>query len=181
MDIYELEEERKGKTDWSVSDRRIMITWVVRKAWDRVKEQREMIAGSFLRAGITIRPDGSQDNLISIKGIENIDFSGWEKAGDITIKSEELVDRLCDEEELSFGPDEEFDEDTLLYALRHLKVPQLQKMATLNRLSAKGKKEELVERLRSYLTAIETVGDSITVQIGAPAVVAIDDDNHSWP
>ncbi|KAG7406701.1 hypothetical protein Forpe1208_v014383 [Fusarium oxysporum f. sp. rapae] len=150
MDIYELEEERKGKTDWSVSDRRIMITWVVQKAWDRVKEQREMIAGSFLRAGITIRPDGSQDNLISIKGIENIDFSGWEKAGDITIKSEELVDRLCDEEELSFGPDEEFDEDTLLYALRHLKVPQLQKMATLNRLSAKGKKEELVERLRSY-------------------------------
>ncbi|RYC79235.1 hypothetical protein BFJ63_vAg17887 [Fusarium oxysporum f. sp. narcissi] len=180
MGIYELEEERKGKTDWSVSDRRIMTTWIVRKAWDRVKEQREMIAGSFLRAGITTRPDGSQDNLVSIKGIENIDFSGWEKAGDITIKSEELVDRLCDEEELSFGPDEEFDEDILLHALRRLKVPQLQKMATLNKLSTKGKKEELVDRLRRCLTIIETVGDSITVQIGAPEVVAIDDDNYGW-
>jgi hypothetical protein len=172
MEIYELEEERKGKTEWSVSDRRIMTTWTVRRAWDRIKTQRDMISESFLRAGITSRPDGSQDHLISIKGIENIDFSGWEKAGDISIKSEELVDRLCDEEELSFGPDEEYDEDTLVFALRRLKVAQLRQMASLNRISSLGKKSDLIERLRSHFTSIGTTEDCITVQIDGPEVIA---------
>jgi hypothetical protein len=154
-----------------------MTTWTVRRAWDRIKTQRDMISESFLPAGITSRPDGSQDHLISIKGIENIDFSGWEKAGDISIKSEELVDRLCDEEEHSFGPDEEYDEDTLVFALRRLKVAQLRQMASLNRISSLGKKSDLIERLRSHFTSIGTAEDCITVQIDGPEVIAQDVDS----
>ncbi|WJG35637.1 uncharacterized protein FOBCDRAFT_186011 [Fusarium oxysporum Fo47] len=179
MDIYELEEERKGKTYWTISERRIMTTWIVHRAWERIKKERDIIRDSFLRAGINTRPDGSQDHLISIKGIENIDFSGWEKAGDTSIKSEELVDRLCDEEELSFGPDEEYGEDTLIFTLRRLKVSQLRQMASLNNISSLGKKSDLIERLRSHLTTIEKVGDSITVQIEDPDVVFAVEDSHS--
>ncbi|QKD57515.2 uncharacterized protein FOBCDRAFT_186614 [Fusarium oxysporum Fo47] len=179
MDIYELEEERKGKTYWTISERRIMTTWIVHRAWERIKKERDIIRDSFLRAGITTRPDGSQDHLISIKGIENIDFSGWERAGDTSIKSEELVDRLCDEEELSFGPDEEYGEDTLIFTLRRLKVSQLRQMASLNNISSLGKKSDLIERLRSHLTTIEKVGDSITVQIEDPDVVFAVEDSHS--
>jgi hypothetical protein len=124
-----------------------------------------MISDSFLRAGITTRPDRSQDHHISIKGMTNIDFTGWETAGDISIKSEELVDRLCDEDELLFGPEEDFDEGTLIYALKRLTVAQLQQMATLNELSTKGKKVDLVERLRMHFTGNEAIEDSITVQI----------------
>ncbi|KAJ0125647.1 Uncharacterized protein HZ326_31247 [Fusarium oxysporum f. sp. albedinis] len=180
MDIYELEEERKGKTQWTVSERRIMTTWIVYRAWERIKKEQDMIRDSFLRSGITTRPDGSQDHLISIKGIENIDFSGWENAGDISIKSEELVDRLCDEEELSFGPDEEYDQDTLILALRRLKVAQLRQLASSNGLSTKGKKSDLIELLRSHLTTVETTEDSITVQIDSPRVIFRAEDSHTW-
>ncbi|KAI8416070.1 hypothetical protein FOFC_02379 [Fusarium oxysporum] len=180
MDIYELEEERKGKTQWTVSERRIMTTWIVYRAWERIKKEQDMIRDSFLRSGITTRPDGSQDHLISINGIENIDFSGWENAGDISIKSEELVDRLCDEEELSFGPDEEYDQDTLILALRRLKVAQLRQLASSNGLSTKGKKSDLIELLRSHLTTVETTEDSITVQIDSPRVIFRAEDSHTW-
>lgn len=59
-----------------------------------------MIDESFLVVGITVKPDRSQCNLISINGIENINCMGWETAADIHIKSEELADRLCDTRKL---------------------------------------------------------------------------------
>lgn len=37
MILYELEEEAKGKTEWSVSDRSIMTTWIVACAFERLK------------------------------------------------------------------------------------------------------------------------------------------------
>lgn len=129
-----------------------------------------MIEKSFLVAGITVRPDGSQDNLISIKGIE-IGYTGWETAADTHIKSEELVDRLRDNEEIAYGPDEDFDEDILIYTLQQLKVAQLQKMLSFNKLPTKGKKNGLVERLRRQFTGQGPKRDSITVQIGNPGVI----------
>ncbi|SCO92377.1 uncharacterized protein FRV6_16505 [Fusarium oxysporum] len=130
MDIYELEEERNGKTEWSVKDRRIMTTWIVKKLG-----------------------------------------TSWETAGDISIKSEELVDRLCDEEELSFGPDEYFDDDTLIYVLKRMKVPQLKELAGRKKISTQGNKSGIVEWLRIHLITEELVGGSITVQIDDPDVV----------
>lgn len=42
----------------------------------------KLIQRAFLHTGISIRPDGSQDDLIRIKGINttDIDWNGWEKA-----------------------------------------------------------------------------------------------------
>jgi hypothetical protein len=90
------------------------------------------------------------------------------------------VDRLCDEEELSFGPDEEYDQDTLILALRRLKVVQLRQLASSNGLSTKGKKSDLIELLRSHLTTVETTEDSITVQIDSPRVIFRAEDSHTW-
>jgi hypothetical protein len=171
MLLYELDVEERGKTEWSVSDRRIMTTWITQRAWERVKQHRDIIEKSFLDTGITVRPDGSQDNDIRIKGLGIVDFTGWEEATDISIKSEELVDRLCDDEELAFGPDEEFDEDTLTFALRNLTVAQLRKLLAKNKLPLKGKKNDLVDRLQRHLTDEGPKGDSITVQIDDDDVV----------
>ncbi|KAJ9419750.1 hypothetical protein FOXG_19596 [Fusarium oxysporum f. sp. lycopersici 4287] len=83
-----------------------------------------------------------------MKGIEEIDYVGWETAAAIYIKSEELMNRLCDNEEIVYGPDEKFDEDTLIYTSQRLKVPLLQKMPSFNKLPTKGKKNEPLKRLQ---------------------------------
>lgn len=171
MLLYELEEEAKGKAEWSVSDRRIMTTWITLRAWERIKNEREKIEKSFLDTGITSRPDGSEDTNINIKGLGTIDFTGWENASDISIKSEELVDRLCDNEEFTFGPDEEFNEDTLIFALDNLKVPQLRSLLAKSKLPTGGNKKDLVERLQHHFTEAGTVKDCITVQIDNPEVI----------
>jgi hypothetical protein len=170
MDIYELEAARNGKTEWTVSERRIMTTIIVKKAWDRVKRHPEMIRESFLRAGITTSPTGRQDHLISIKGVENIDLTGWETAEEISVKSEELVSRLCDDEELFFGPAEDFNEDILTYTLKGMKMPQLKDLAGRNEISTIGKKSDIIERLKSHFLRSGTVEDSITVQFDVSGV-----------
>ncbi|KAI8404168.1 hypothetical protein FOFC_15662 [Fusarium oxysporum] len=162
---YELEQERKGKTRWSVSDRRIMTTWVIARAFERLKTKKDLIEKAFLDVGITVRPDGSQDNLIRIKGIDEIDFTGWETASEITIKSQELVSRLCDEEELSFGPEDELDEDILIYSLKKMTIPQLKQLASRNSLTVKGRKDDIVEQLQQYYAKERSQNDCITVQI----------------
>ncbi|KAG7429100.1 hypothetical protein Forpi1262_v009430 [Fusarium oxysporum f. sp. raphani] len=161
---YELEQERKGKTRWSVSDRRIMTTWVIARAFERLKTKKDLIEKAFLDVGITVRPDGSQDNHIRIKGIDEIDFTGWETASEITIKSEELVSRLCDEEELSFGPEDELDEDILIYSLKKMTIPQLKQLASRNSLTVKGRKDDIVEQLQQYYAKERSQNDCITVQ-----------------
>ncbi|KAM5529771.1 hypothetical protein FOXYSP1_17615 [Fusarium oxysporum f. sp. phaseoli] len=162
---YELEQERKGKTRWSVSDRRIMTTWVIARAFERLKTKKDLIEKAFLDVGITVRPDGSQDNLIRIKGIDEIDFTGWETASEITIKSQELVSRLCDEEELSFGPEDELDEDILIYSLKKMTIPQLKQLASRNSLTVKGRKDDIVEQLQQYYAKERSQNDCIKCKL----------------
>lgn len=38
MILHELGAEEKGKTEWSASDRRIMTTWIVARAFERLKK-----------------------------------------------------------------------------------------------------------------------------------------------
>lgn len=40
MILYELGAEEKGKTEWSASDRRIMTTWIVARAFERFKKKK---------------------------------------------------------------------------------------------------------------------------------------------
>jgi hypothetical protein len=83
-------EKEKPDMKWTVSERRIMTTWVVAKAIRRLEEHLEIVQRAFIHTGISIRPDGSQTSLIRIKGIEpsQIDFQGWETIEEPTIKTE---------------------------------------------------------------------------------------------
>lgn len=67
---------------WTTSDRRIMTTHIVEKAVERLFQRPEMIRRAFQQCGISILPDGSEDNLIKLKDIpsEAISFDGWEVA-----------------------------------------------------------------------------------------------------
>jgi hypothetical protein len=69
---------------WSVSDKRVMITYVVARACKRLNsaEGVKIVRKSFLNCGISILPDGSEDTFIKIKGIKDdeINFTGWEIA-----------------------------------------------------------------------------------------------------
>jgi hypothetical protein len=66
------EREHLGQA-WAVKDKRIMMTHVVADVWRRVcDEKKEIVVKSFIDTGIAIRPDGSQDHLINIKGISNV-------------------------------------------------------------------------------------------------------------
>jgi len=66
-----LEGKRGIINSWTVSDKRIMATHIVGDAWERFCiEKKGVIEKSFQDLGIFIAADGSQDDLISIKGFE---------------------------------------------------------------------------------------------------------------
>jgi hypothetical protein len=48
-----------------------MAIVVVAEAWEAVAVNRGLIQKAFLNCGISIHSDGSQDNLIFIKNIDN--------------------------------------------------------------------------------------------------------------
>jgi hypothetical protein len=77
--IERLEKEERLPEFWSVKDRRIMATHIVAIAWAHLSADKELIRKAFLNCGIFIHPDGREDQLISIKGVNNtaIDPNGW--------------------------------------------------------------------------------------------------------
>lgn len=136
---------------WAVKDKRIMMTHVVAKVWCRVcVEKKEIVVKSFMDTGIAIRPDGSQDHLINIKGIPNssLIWDGWEEAVDITVKTEDyeevpavlddLVAFLTATEDV-VGPSQ--------YGL--LSKDELVRLCRHYGLKVSGNKASLIERLRA--------------------------------
>ena len=146
-DNYVEQEEAKGKTVWSVSAKRIMITHVVAAAAQRLQERADMVRKSFIECGISVRPDGSQDHLIKIKDIapSQINFAGWEKAEDTTVKSDfEELSLLFDHQLVGLASDD------LTLSVSTLRKAELQQLCSLRKLPISGTKQQLVERLRSY-------------------------------
>jgi len=92
-DIYTTEWERQHPDQkWSVKDKRILSTYVVARACYRlITDKKDIVVKSFVHTGISIRPDGSEDDLISLKGIskDQINFTGWETENDPKIKLED--------------------------------------------------------------------------------------------
>jgi hypothetical protein len=66
-----LEEIRGIPDKWNIRHRRKMATVLVAEAWEAVAANRGLIQKAFLNCGISIRPNGSQDHLISIKDIDS--------------------------------------------------------------------------------------------------------------
>ena len=77
---YTFQREQEGKTEWSVRDKQVMTTFIVAAAAKRLAERIDLVERAFIQCGISVRPDGSQDNEIRIKDVprEAVDFSGWE-------------------------------------------------------------------------------------------------------
>ena len=97
---------------WSVSQKRVMVTHVVGKAWDQFcKEKKGLIEKSFVDVGLNIALDGSEDSKLSIKGYEHRkpEIGDWLQIDDensncegfqeVIQKNDEL-DKFIKEEEL---------------------------------------------------------------------------------
>ncbi|KAH0606088.1 uncharacterized protein H6S33_003749 [Morchella sextelata] len=67
---------------FTVGDRRILMTWVVAEAWDWLhQERKELIVKSFRQVGISLAIDGSEDSEIKVKGLDNLEIGDWSEGG----------------------------------------------------------------------------------------------------
>jgi hypothetical protein len=48
-----------------------MATVIVARAWERLRGDFGLIKQAFIQCGISIHPDGHEDHLINIKGVDN--------------------------------------------------------------------------------------------------------------
>ena len=149
-------EERFGVFEkWSVSDKRIMTTWIVAAAAKKLYgDRKEMTQQAFVQCGITIRPDGSQDDRIKLKDIKptEIDFTGWETAYETFVKQEPFseIDPALDEMEEFTTVAESL--DLPRFASTRYKretIQTLKKMLERRGLKKSGKKADLILRLEA--------------------------------
>lgn len=133
---------------WTTSQRRIMTTYTVATAWKKLCERPEMVQKAFKQCGISISPDGTEDHLIKIKDIPNsaIDFSGWEKAEEIsTSETHEIPHSGDDMEDFSLQGED-------LLPINNYRTQLLKDLKDLCRqrgLQVSGTKSVLIERLES--------------------------------
>ncbi|KAK7219082.1 hypothetical protein V2G26_007085 [Clonostachys chloroleuca] len=148
-----------GIKKWSVQDKRVMTTHTVAAACKRLSEQPDLVINAFYQCGISIKPDGSEDHKIRIKDVpsEAINFNNWEKAEEAVLNAYEIVDRMCDEEEICV------ESDDLTIALRTLRITDLKELLRLRGLPISGNKKDLLQRLENHILA--PVGSSQQPQI----------------
>ena len=74
----------------TAGERRILFTKWVGQAWEEMSLKKEMIKRSFIKAGIAVAIDGSQDDEINIEGLENyqVDLSDDESSDDLFSESD---------------------------------------------------------------------------------------------
>jgi hypothetical protein len=149
-------EERLGAFEkWSVSDKRVMTTWIVAAAAKRLYGQRkEMTQQAFVQCGITIRPDGSQDDHIKLKDIpaSEIDFTGWETAYEAYIKQEpfsEIDPAFDDMDEFTTISDDFGLPQFASTRYKSETVETLKSMLEQRGLKKTGKKADLIHRLET--------------------------------
>ncbi|KAK3899151.1 hypothetical protein C8A05DRAFT_18370, partial [Staphylotrichum tortipilum] len=144
------EREHPGQA-WAVKNKRVMMTKAVAEVWQSVCTQKQdLIIKSFIDTGIAIRPDGSQNDLVNIKGIPNTSlvWDGWEEAVDITIKMEE-------HEELPIVLDDlvafQTATEDMVGPGRYGLMPkeELVRLCRHHGLKVSGNKANLIERLRA--------------------------------
>ena len=72
LDKRHIDENLESYTDNKISaaQRRVLITKWVANAWQLIKEDKNLIKRSFLKCGISNALDGSENDLVNIKGIE---------------------------------------------------------------------------------------------------------------
>ena len=184
--LREATEEYMDKLDegvakkWTVSERRVMTTFVVAAAARKLAEKASLVQKAFIECGISILPDGSQDHLINVKDIpsSDIDFTGWETQEAPTIMQEE-EDDFTELSQLSDSLDEftRQGEDYLPQnCYRRLLAKELKENCKGRGLPVSGAKIVLIERLekddrrlKEVACLTQTTEDSILVEQEAPS------------
>ncbi|KAM5358326.1 hypothetical protein ACJZ2D_015395 [Fusarium nematophilum] len=145
----------KSSKPWTPTEKRVMTTHIVVKAWEQPQERPEMVKKAFYSCGIGLRPDGSEENLISIKDIkkEEIDFTNWEIASNPAEgeHQHQEVAGVYDGEELGLP------EDDLIESLTSLSTEELARMASERGLTVdhtwNDVREELIRQLVDIYTS----------------------------
>ena len=89
-----LESYVEGKL--TASERRVLTTKWVANAWEKLCKNKEMIIRSFVKCGITNKLDGSEDDEVSIRGLEGYIMPLPEEFHLQTSSEEEDNDVDCD-------------------------------------------------------------------------------------
>jgi len=70
VESFAEEKEDAGKETWIVGDRRVMTTTCVSHAWAQFcQESRHLVIISFQNVGLSLHPNGSEDQELNIKGL----------------------------------------------------------------------------------------------------------------
>jgi hypothetical protein len=78
---------------WSVSDRRVLLTHWVFKAFERVHlEHKDAIIKCFKNVGLSLAVNGSEDYLLKIRDLPNITFGDWQRAPEGTTENPAIID-----------------------------------------------------------------------------------------
>jgi hypothetical protein len=162
-DVYmkELETEESMADSWALKDRRIMTTVIVAQAWERLRADLDLIKQAFVQCGISIHPDGHEDHLINIKGVDNstIDTNGWR--GWSAHDSHAIVDEDFDYMTALISATEE-----LKPSLRTVTQKQLQEECVRRGLAKSGTKADLLARLQVHESQQNSSGDGVEIDIG---------------
>ena len=100
--IFELESVDEFEK-WTVSERRIMTTHTVGKAFYQFHEEKSaLIRTSFRKVGLSLPIDGSSDHELDIKGFENLEIGNWEEdleslddGDDVPIEGDEEIELVA--------------------------------------------------------------------------------------
>jgi hypothetical protein len=166
----------RNSKQWTPTEKRVMTTHIVGRAWERLLERPELIQKSFSTCGIGLRPDRSEEERISIKDMkkEEIDFSNWE----IASNPEEGEDQ---HQEIASTFDDEqlgLPEDDLIESLTSLSTEELARIAvekgvTVN-FTRSDVREELINRLVDFSTSSQgeiTTEEEVTLSLGTPSSI----------
>ncbi|KAN0091830.1 hypothetical protein V8E51_017677 [Hyaloscypha variabilis] len=81
--------DRYERGDFTVVDRRVILTFWVAEAWLQLHEKyKHVIIKTFRLVGLSLNPDGSEDTELKVKGLPNI------KVGDYSRKEPEDANRF---------------------------------------------------------------------------------------
>ena len=75
-----LDDYVRGKI--TASERRVLFTKWVGQAWEEVSAKKDMVQRSFMKTGIAMAIDGSQDEEINIEGLEKYQVNSDEDEDD---------------------------------------------------------------------------------------------------
>jgi hypothetical protein len=148
MDEWEAEK-------FNVGERRVLLTYWVAKAWKRLhSEYKETIIKTFQHVGLSLNPDGSQDEKLKIRDLPDITVGDYHRNVDQQQESDEAaaiaeIDAACAEAE------EDADHKRLIMA----EVDQ-----SLNEEILRPKRDHRKPAQNRYFTSKEAEGDPLCVE-----------------